>query len=487
MTTEPEKQISEETLDKGTKIEKDRIKHYLEDFAFPLLGISDKEIKSYTDIEYSKLEQSGAQSYKKIDDNKYEINIGHVCVKITFKNPIIDEHLFSNLVYSYKATFKKHNLKLDSLKYRNALYDYAISRGISRWILGSSKAEEINKVEKLFVALDKWKDKTYEGHNVCFGIVIDQEAQIFAEENDQKIYGDFISFFEDEYSAVLTDGISSVFQLDRNCNLIKYRSLTEAGEVSSYSPAYTQPYRFAQSMTQFTEGNKVGLYLLTNGDLIVAKNTKLQFIRRNGKWLNFSFEAFKAAISRNVEVESELIESIYATMIDISLTHSGGIIAVVEKNNDKWIADSIVDELDKLYSDNDISKMFNKRTEINSDDNSLDPEEKNYNKRKKEHDVRKRITKLIFLRRIIGDEKQYKKIDRKLRSEISALDGACIMDTSGEIIAIGAIIKNKPGSSGGGRGAAARTLSQYGGFAIKISTDGYIEMYQDENEIYQIK
>lgn len=27
------------------------------------------------------------------------------------------------------------------------------------------------------------------------------------------------------------------------------------------------------------------------------------------------------------------------------------------------------------------------------------------------------------------------------------------------------------GSSGGGRGSAARTLSKYGGFAIKISTD----------------
>lgn len=50
----------------------------------------------------------------------------------------------------------------------------------------------------------------------------------------------------------------------------------------------------------------------------------------------------------------------------------------------------------------------------------------------------------------------------------------------------GAIIKNNSGSSGGGRGAAAKKLSQFG-FAVKISTDGYIEMYVDGVEIYAVK
>ena len=66
------------------------------------------------------------------------------------------------------------------------------------------------------------------------------------------------------------------------------------------------------------------------------------------------------------------------------------------------------------------------------------------------------------------------------------LDGACIIDMSGNVCACGAIIKNDSGSTGGGRGAASKKLSRYG-FAIKISTDGYIELYIDGNQKYAIK
>ena len=79
------------------------------------------------------------------------------------------------------------------------------------------------------------------------------------------------------------------------------------------------------------------------------------------------------------------------------------------------------------------------------------------------------------------------KIDKKLKAELIGLDGACIMDLSGEIIAFGAIIENDAGSSGGGRGAAAKKLSNFNGFSIKISTDGYIEVYVNYKKIYVIK
>lgn len=53
--------------------------------------------------------------------------------------------------------------------------------------------------------------------------------------------------------------------------------------------------------------------------------------------------------------------------------------------------------------------------------------------------------------------------------------------------AFGAIIQNNSGSSGGGRGAAASRLSDFDGFATKISTDGYIELYRKGEVCYQIK
>lgn len=67
------------------------------------------------------------------------------------------------------------------------------------------------------------------------------------------------------------------------------------------------------------------------------------------------------------------------------------------------------------------------------------------------------------------------------------MDGACIIDYSGNDCAIGAIIRNDSGSSGGGRSAAAKKLSKFDGFAVKISTDGYIELFINYYPVYAIK
>ena len=77
-------------------------------------------------------------------------------------------------------------------------------------------------------------------------------------------------------------------------------------------------------------------------------------------------------------------------------------------------------------------------------------------------------------------------LDRKLRAEFVSMDGATILDKHGDVISFGAIIQNDSGSYGGGRGAAAKKLSKFG-LAIKISTDGYIEVYIDEEVKYRMK
>lgn len=61
-----------------------------------------------------------------------------------------------------------------------------------------------------------------------------------------------------------------------------------------------------------------------------------------------------------------------------------------------------------------------------------------------------------------------------------------LYDNKGDLISFGAIIRNDAVSSGGARGAASKTLSKYG-LAIKISTDGYVELYVDGEKIFAIK
>jgi hypothetical protein len=77
------------------------------------------------------------------------------------------------------------------------------------------------------------------------------------------------------------------------------------------------------------------------------------------------------------------------------------------------------------------------------------------------------------LNKVLGGRKFFQ-LYRKLRQEIVAIDGATVIDYNGDIVAIGAIIKIEAGSKGGGRIAAARTLSNYG-ISIEISSDSSIK------------
>jgi hypothetical protein len=91
-------------------------------------------------------------------------------------------------------------------------------------------------------------------------------------------------------------------------------------------------------------------------------------------------------------------------------------------------------------------------------------------------------SKSATLIKLIGGKK-FQELDRKFRQELLAIDGATVIDYDGTIIAAGAIIKIEAGSSGGGRLAAAKTLSNYG-ISIKISNDGSMQGFKvDKNKL----
>ena len=76
------------------------------------------------------------------------------------------------------------------------------------------------------------------------------------------------------------------------------------------------------------------------------------------------------------------------------------------------------------------------------------------------------------------DGRRFQDLDRRLRQELVAIDGAMVLNHHGDILAVGAILKIPGGSSGGGRLAAAKALSTLG-LGIKVSQDGGIRCYHD--------
>lgn len=363
---------------------------------------------------------------------------------------------------------------------------------------------------QLIDLIEHWATKTYEGKTVPFAFLIDK--------NGQKGNINFLEFFEEEYSATFSDGINSIIELDTSLNFVKHNSITANDIFLSTEINQNMPYRFAQVMSQFTRGKgKVALFLLSNGDLIVVQDAKIKLVKREGKWHNFDSDVFVDFISNilvdsgKVKIEENVLNSIFATSLDVSFAHSGGIIAVtceeeklVENNKYDLLKEKYI-ELYEIWSKNkekSFSKYFDNhihsltnRSEFSIidfidylpkngklDNLIIDFPEYYYGNNS---NLTKRLLKRSFLLELIGSNPFYK-IDRKLRTELVSMDGATIIDEKGKVIAVGAIIQNDSGSYGGGRGAATRKLSNYG-IAVKISTDGYIEVYHNGRIIYKIK
>ena len=511
---------------------------FLKEKVFKLLGLSPKCITDFTFKENQSEEIDFIECAKVIDGktwfgfkgkskmlfyinttphNDDDINWASTIIE-AFQNVVdMNKNLLGekgNKGYIYDKTEKAHEyISLDdsyASKYETQLFDFAIERGIINWINPLNPASTL-RLERLFDILSNWSEKTYEGHKVCFGFLIETN-KIEAPKYEYQLYRDsFLDFLKDEYAATLSDGITSLIRIDSNGNFKDYESLLENDTIEKCKFKNSLvPYRFVQIINNKVINDTIGVFLLQNGDIIIAKNQKIIFIKRNGKWLNFQFSSFENIIKNTLKNKYsvkfyELLKQTFASCLDVSLAHTGGIISVISRKKYKDLLDitSPIDILDNNYSEEslffyELERKINKDAKI-QELYSSEMQEEIKNKVKHEHpneyskitkDIRKRLSKRFVIRSLInkdGKPISFTKLDRKLRSELIGMDGATIVDNKGNVISFGAIITNEAGSSGGGRGSAAKRLSTYGGYSIKISTDGYIELYIDGNINYSIK
>lgn len=459
---------------------KSEYKNFLQKYLFKLLGFPEWEVKD-TDS-WDSREKVGKPLIEK-GETIYFAAQGDVLFEMKRPGVLSDDNirLAKNVIEAFFA-FSEHtfvskgrvkNNRLITNERREKIYNMAIQVGICRWIT-DAKSDE---VEALFNILEQWAVKTYEGRQVTMGFVIDPKAESYA-----GVWSDeWMDFLRDDYAAVISDCIHSVFELDQACNFIGYRSISESPDKTIPVCQLNElvPLRFLHIINQFVpkepEGqytNKVGIFLLSNGDILLAKNGAIRFVKRNMRWLNLSYDAFKCALQGFVEENysgqpypEELISSVYASVLDVSFSHTGGIIAIVTPSWEKPVGE---DEAP-------VKKVLNQ-----ADNLRLDLDDHAKKAMEKKQAVKRKI-----LCSLIG-RNRFMELDRKLRSELIALDGACIMDLQGALYSFGAIIQNNSGSSGGARAAAAKKLAE-SGVAIKISTDGYIEVYSGRDTKYVIK
>ncbi len=171
---------------------------------------------------------------------------------------------------------------------------------------------------------------------------------------------------------------------------------------------------------------------------------KLLFAKRRGEWHYYPSDTHIKQM--RPPQNKELRKAIYQSCLDISYSRTGGCIIVIRSGSMSKINDYVNDK-DRL-------------------------------------DVKDLSIKSMALTAMVGDTR-FKDLDRRLRQELLALDGAMVLNHKGKVLAVGAIISVSSGSDGGGRTAAAKRGSELG-LGIKISEDGAISVFNNQELIFSV-
>lgn len=301
-------------------------------------------------------------------------------------------------------------------------------RAIARALAGSGDANKALRktIVDVIIQYESWAEQTYEGRRISAALGID------ASKNTPTGVS-LLDVYHEDFGTVLAGGLETFLTVSANGFIHSYEPFpTNAPQIS----ALFAPVRFAR-LAEWTEGGRIGIGLNRNGEILVFKNKVLVFCKRRGSWHHFTHEAVIRRISLKKAIPANVCAAIYESSLDVSFARSGGCIAVVRRTKlDEFLSSDVVAE-DDLIANGD-------------------------------------GTKAKCLRQIVG--KPFHKLDRRLRADILAMDGATVLSNKGEVLAAGAIVKVPAGSSGGGRLAATKALARFG-LALKISSDGAIRVY----------
>lgn len=270
--------------------------------------------------------------------------------------------------------------------------------------------------------------ETYEGHPVVLALGLTGSVSHGPISLDD--------LWAEDFSRVLSNGFDSMYVCGSDARLFNLLYLPQS------DGARFAPHRLGAIAGWCDRPNRVAIVLNRNGEVLVFKDEKLQFAKRRGAWKYYTHEA---VVQRFHSGNTALRRSVYESCLDVSFARSGGCIAVLGASTAKSKLKDTVD------ADDLIENTAKTRTKL----------------------LRKAVTK------------KFQSLDRRFRQELLSLDGATILDHSGNILTAGSIVRVPGGSSGGGRKAAALELSKLG-LAIKISADGPITGYRQHKSIFSL-
>lgn len=275
--------------------------------------------------------------------------------------------------------------------------------------------------------------ETYENQRLSYGLIISRTMPG---------HSLFQEAFENKRFKRLSDGFSTALVIDQSgkiAGLVPLESPNKEGLAITLRP------RWSAGMAETAkEHNGIGISLTRSNDMVIVEGGRLLFSYRAGKWQRWNHTELKQRIRglwdfRGTPAQlTHVLSHLYHVAMDLSFRRSGGILAVVENTN------SDPDAL--LASKKDKIKASSRSAPELAIDQTL-------------------------------DKHRVQSTDRRVIEDLASLDGALILDRSGQLRAWGAMVVPSRSALQGARTRAAVAASTKG-IAIKVSSDGDIEIYR---------
>lgn len=379
-----------------------------------------------------------AIAFPALCEQAYELSICNLMCK---KKSCFAQDEYSIALKEYKKTEnnktkEERNTEISQIREKKRIVDKLIEQ--------ESIAEKT--LYAILMQLESWAIKTYEGQKKTFGIILCKDLM----SGDKKTF-DYVEFLKSDYSATINDGIYSAVELFADGTFKAH--LTICNDIKKKLPSIPYPFGgFADLCTD----DKIGVLLTASGDILIINDKKLCYTKHNGRWVKCMSDKIIEQIQQELGLDnSDNVEAIYQAVVDVSYSRGGACIGIVK---DDQLPQKLRDMIEAGLLEENV-----------------------------EDQKRCAIKNMISVSAKAGCRQQnFFELDRALRRELLELDGAMVLSSSGLIHVIGTIIKlDGSGSDGGGRTAAAMQLSEYG-IAIKISQDGYVQLYKDREAIMEI-
>ena len=254
---------------------KDLFKQIISKYFFRLLGLTNRNIDdiSKDDEQLIKNKKKSIFYFNQFiyfvfslkNKNAFKVSVNEMYNNMNFKYEIKILDDIIKTISSLSNIENSDNYLLDSI------IDCTIDIAMCKAIFNG----EETKLYDLLLKLKEWSTKTYEGKRVPFAFIVDNDK---GNDSSEQKNLDYLEFLNLDFCATLSDGITSVITLDKNCNFVSYDSLVVNNEVVGSSLYNAMPLRFAQILDNYVIGkNKIGIFLLINGDILLAKNREILY------------------------------------------------------------------------------------------------------------------------------------------------------------------------------------------------------------------